>query len=89
MAQLVEHLPCCGFESHLRQLIFSLKNDCLGSFALCCVVLLWESLGLNIREPSISLFLPIHTGTVTDEEIKVCCHMCANIDIVFVCEKQH
>ena len=37
----------CRFESCLRQFIFFLKKDCLGWIALCCVVLLWESLGSN------------------------------------------
>ena len=41
------------------------------------------SAGGLLYGPSISIFHFIHTGTVTDEEIKVCCHMCANIGIVF------
>ena len=40
VAQLVERsvwsVVCCGFESHLRQLIFLRKSACFG-----CAVLLW------------------------------------------------
>ena len=31
---------CCGFESHPRKPIFSLKNDCLGRVVLSCFVFL-------------------------------------------------
>ena len=38
------HMPSVhggrGFKSHLRQLIFSLKNNCFGRVVLCCFVFL-------------------------------------------------
>ena len=33
---------CRGFESHLRQLIFSRKSDCLGCAVLLCLVCLFD-----------------------------------------------
>ena len=37
------YTPCtCGFESHLRQLIFSRKSDCLGCAVLLCLVCLFD-----------------------------------------------
>ena len=33
-----------GFESHLRQLIFYLKNNCLGQVVLCCLAFLSKHL---------------------------------------------
>ena len=33
-------IECRGFESHLRQLIFSRKRDCLGCAVLLCLVFL-------------------------------------------------
>ena len=35
-------IECCGFESHLRQLIFSRKSDCLGCAVLFCLVCLFD-----------------------------------------------
>ena len=34
------YIECRGFESHLRQLIFSRKSDCLGCAVLLCLVCL-------------------------------------------------
>ena len=46
VAQLVERsvwsIECRGFESHLRQLIFSRKSDCLGCAVLLCLVCLFD-----------------------------------------------
>ena len=36
------HVECRGFESHLRQLIFSRKSDCLGCAVLLCLVCLFD-----------------------------------------------
>ena len=41
-----------GFESHLRQLIFSRKSDCLGCAVLLCLVVCLTLLA--------SFFLPSH-----------------------------
>ena len=38
----IECLECRGFESHLRQLIFSRKSDCLGCAVLLCLVCLFD-----------------------------------------------
>ena len=38
---LVIH-KCRGFESHLRQLIFSRKSGCLGCAVLLCLVCLFD-----------------------------------------------
>ena len=35
---MVEYSVCRGFESHLRQLIFLRKSDCLGFAVLLCLV---------------------------------------------------
>ena len=35
-------MECHGFESHLRQLIFSRKSDCLGCAVLLCLVCLFD-----------------------------------------------
>ena len=35
-----QSIECRGFESHLRQLIFSRKSDCLGCAVLLCLVCL-------------------------------------------------
>ena len=35
-------IECRGFESHLRQLIFSRKSDCLGCAVLLCLVCLFD-----------------------------------------------
>ena len=45
-------VECRGFESHLRQLIFSRKNDCLGCAVLLCLVVCLTLLA--------SFFLPSH-----------------------------
>ena len=45
------HVECRGFESHLRQLIFSRKSDCLGCAVLLCLVCLFDLA---------SFFLPSH-----------------------------
>ena len=45
------YIECHGFESHLRQLIFSRKSDCLG----CAVFALFVCLTLLA-----SFFLPSH-----------------------------
>ena len=36
------YVHVAGFESHLRQLIFSRKKDCLGCAALLCLVCLFD-----------------------------------------------
>ena len=36
------HVHVHGFESHLRQLIFSRKSDCLGCAVLLCLVCLFD-----------------------------------------------
>ena len=38
----IEKCMCRGFESHLRQLIFSRKSDCLGCAVLLCLVCLFD-----------------------------------------------
>ena len=48
-------IECRGFESHLRQLIFSRKSDCLGCAVLLCLVCLFVCLTLLA-----SFFLPSH-----------------------------
>ena len=35
-------IECRGFESHLRQLVFSRKSDCLGCAVLLCLVCLFD-----------------------------------------------
>ena len=45
-------IECRGFESHLRQLIFSRKSDCLGCAVLLCLVVCLTLLA--------SFFLPSH-----------------------------
>ena len=36
------YMYTCTFESHLRQLIFSRKSDCLGCAVLLCLVCLFD-----------------------------------------------
>ena len=38
----VHSIECRGFESHLSQLIFSRKSDCLGCAVLLCLVCLFD-----------------------------------------------
>ena len=56
VAQLVERsvysVECRGFESHLKQLIFLRKSDCLGCAVLLCLVICLTLLA--------SFFLPSH-----------------------------
>ena len=41
-AGMYMYIECRGFESHLRQLIFSRKSDCLGCAVLLCLDRLFD-----------------------------------------------
>ena len=56
---------CCGFESHLRQLIFLRKSDCLGCAVLLCLVVCLTLLA--------SFFLPSHLSL---KHVHVCTLSC-------------
>ena len=54
-----------GFESHLRQLIFSRKSDCLGCAVLLCLVCLFD-LACFFLLPSHLSFKNMYIGGVTN-----------------------
>ena len=52
-------MECCGFESHLRQLIFLRKNACLGYTVLLCLVVCLTLLASSFL-PSASLISSVY-----------------------------
>ena len=58
-------LECRRFESHLRQLIFSRKSECLGCAVLLCLVCLFDLACASFFLPSHLSFKNMHQASLT------------------------
>ena len=56
---------CCGFESHLRQLIFPWKSDCLGCVVLLCLVVCLTLLASFLHLPLMHMHVQCNLYAVT------------------------